>query len=157
MTSIDMETILTIIYVHVDDWYQESGQKMLQGKVGRKPEFTDSEVITLMIAEDYISYPAETQYLGYIRANHGDLFPKLLDQSQFNRRARGLRHLVEVMRCEWLVELGIGENTTYLLDTKPIPVIGYKRSNKTRSDFRDSADYGYCSSRKLNYFGYKLS
>jgi len=53
------------------------------------------------------------------------------------------------------VELGIGENTTYLLDTKPIPVIGYKRS-KTRSDFRGSADYGYCSSRKLNYFGYKL-
>jgi len=100
MTSIDMETILTIIFVRVDDWYQETGQKMLQGKVGRKPEFTDSEVITLMIAEDYIPYPAETQYLGYIRANHGDLFPKLLDQSQFNRRARGLRHLVEVMRCE---------------------------------------------------------
>lgn len=154
MTSISIETLLTIIFVYVDDWYQEKGQKLLQGKVGRKPEFSDSEVITLMIAEDYIPYPAERQYLGYIRANHSDLFPKLLDQSQFNRRARGLRYLVEAMRRDWLVELGIEQVSTYLIDTKPIPVLGYKRS-KRHSDFRGSADYGYCVSRKLHYFGYK--
>jgi len=155
MTSIDIETLLTIIFVHVDDWYQEKGQELLRGKVGRKPDFSDSEVIALMVAEDYIPYPAETQYLGYIRANHGCLFPKLLDQSQFNRRARGLRHLVEAMRRDWLLELGVEQTTTYLLDTKPIPVMGYKRS-KSRSDFRGSADYGYCVSRDLHYFGYKL-
>ncbi len=39
---------------------------------------------------------------------------------------------------------------TYLIDTKPIPVLGYKRS-KRHSDFRGSADYGYCVSRKLHY------
>lgn len=155
MTSISIETLLTIIYVMVDDWYQEKGHQHMTGKVGRKPEFSDSEVITLMIAEDYIPYPGETQYLGYIRANHGALFPKLLDQSQFNRRARRLRYLVEALRRDWLMELGVEQQTTYLIDTKPIPVVGYKRS-KRRSDFRGSANFGYCVSRKLYYFGYKL-
>jgi len=155
MTSISIETLLTIIYVMVDDWYQEKGHQHLKGKVGRKPRFSDSEMMTLMIAEDYIPYPGETQYLGYIRANHGDLFPELLDQSQFNRRARGLRYLVEALRRDWLMELGTEQHTTYLIDTKPIPVVGYKRS-KNRSDFRGSADFGHCASRKLNYFGYKL-
>lgn len=155
MTSISMETLLTIIFVLVDDWYQSKGQALLHGKPGRKPHFSDSEMITLMIAEDFIPYPAETQYVGYLRANYGALFPRLLDQSQFNRRARSLRHLVEAVRRDWLLELGVGQADTYLIDTKPIPVVGYKRS-KRRSDFLGSAAYGYCASRKLHYFGYKL-
>ncbi|MDJ0678068.1 MAG: hypothetical protein QNJ36_22240, partial [Calothrix sp. MO_167.B42] len=43
---------------------------------------------------------------------------------------------------------------TLLLDTKPVPVVGYKR-DKRQSDFTGSADYGWCASRKMNYFGYK--
>lgn len=155
MTSINIESLLTIIFVHVDDWYQEKGQQLLKGKAGRKPEFSDSEMMTLMLAEDYIPYPGETQYLGYIRANHGDLFPKLVDQSQFNRRARQMRNLMEAMRQSWLMEMGVDQAKTYLIDTKPIPVMGYNRS-KRHSHFRQSADYGYCAGRKLSYFGYKL-
>lgn len=155
MSSINIETILTILYVHVDDWYRTKASDLLSGKVGCKPVFSDSEVMTLMIAEEYIPYPAEAQYLEYIRANHAKLFPRLLDQSQFNRRARGLRYMVEAMRRDWLMDLGIGQPSTYLMDTKPIPVVGYKRS-KRHSDFVGSADYGQCSSRNLSYFGYKL-
>lgn len=155
MTSINMETILTIIFVQIDDWYQARGHQLMKGKVGSKAEFSDSEVITLMVTEDYLPYPGETQYLAFIRANYLPLFPKLLNQSQFNRRARALRHLTEAMRRDWLMELGFDQATHYLIDTKPIPVVGYKRS-KSRSDFRGSADYGYCASRKLYYFGYKL-
>lgn len=155
MTSIDLETLLTIIFVLIDDWYQAKGSGWMQGKEGRKPTFSDSEVITLMVAQDYIPYPAEMQYLGFMRANYLPLFPQLLDQSQFNRRTRSLRHLVEAMRRDWLMGLGVAQAEKYLIDTKPVPVVSYKRS-KTRSDFRGSADYGYCVSRKLHYFGYKL-
>ena len=155
MTSISISDVLTIIFVLVDDWYQNHGIQYLTGKAGTKPIFTDSEVITLMLAQDYIPFPSETQFIGFIRANYLDLFPKLIDQSQFNRRARQLRHLVEAMRRDWLCQLGIDQHTQFLIDTKPIPVVGYKRSKK-HSDFAGHADYGYCPSRKLNYFGYKL-
>jgi len=155
MTSIPITDLLTTIFVLVDDWYQGHGKRLLQGKVGSKPEFTDSEVITLLLAMDFIPFPSETQFLGFIRANYLDLFPKLVDQSQFNRRARNLRLLVEQLRRYWLVQLRVGQHTCFLLDTKPVPVVGVKRSNR-RSDFAGSANYGHCASRMMKYFGYKL-
>lgn len=155
MSSIDIETILTIVYVVVDDWYEAEGKDLLKGKVGSRPKFKDSEVLTLMLSADYIPYPGEYQFLEFIRANYGDMFPRLPEQSQYNRRCRNLRHLLESLRRYWLNELGALEQSYYLLDTKPIPVLSYKRS-KSHSDFAGEADYGYCSSRKLYYWGYKL-
>lgn len=154
-TSIDMVSIFTTIYVLVDDWYQTSGSALLKGKPGVKPAFSDSEMLTLMLAQDFIPYPGETQYVGYIRANYSREFPKLVDQSQYNRRARRLRYLVEQLRREWLGQLGIDDPKQLLVDTKPVPVLGYKRT-KSHSDFAGSASYGHCAARKLNYFGYKL-
>lgn len=94
----------------------------------------------------------------HIRGNYLNLFPKLLDQSQFNRRARGLRTKVEEFRQRLVQELITPTPESILdllLDTKPIPVVGYKR-NKNGSDFLNSAGYGVCASRKMQYFGYKL-
>jgi hypothetical protein len=155
MTSITISDILTIIFVLVDDWYKAEGVKLLRGKSGKKPVFSDSEVITLMLAQDYIPFPSETQYIEFIRANHLDMFPKLVDQSQFNRRARALRLLVEQLRRYWIIQKGWNRQTCYLMDTKPVPVLSYKR-NKKRSDFLGKAGYGVCISRNLKYFGFKL-
>lgn len=155
MTSIDMTSLLTIIYVLVDDWYQAKGQTYLQSKPGAKPEFSDSEMLTLMLAQDFIPYPGETQFLGYIRANHRNEFPKLVDQSQYNRRARALWQVLEALRQEWVRLLGGYNERQLLLDTKPVPVVGQTRS-KRRSDFAGEAAYGYCAARQLHYFGYKL-
>jgi hypothetical protein len=154
-TSISINDLLTIIFVLVDDWYQSNGKKLLKGKPGAKPEFTDSEVITLMLAQDFIPYSSETQYIGHIRANYLALFPKLLDQSQYNRRSRALRLIVEQLRRYWIIQKGWHLNAQYLLDTKPVPVMGYKRK-KHHSDFHGRANYGFCASRNLKYFGYKL-
>jgi len=153
--TVDFETLLTIIYVLVDDWYQLSASRLLKGKRGVKPVFSDSEVITLLLAMDYLPFPGETQFLGFIRANYLSLFPELVDQSQFNRRTRDLRLLVEELRKHWAILLGVTFHTQFLLDTKPVPVVGYKRS-KRRSDFAGSAAYGVCASRNMKYFGYKL-
>lgn len=155
MASISITDLLTTVFVLVDDWYQAYGHKLLNGKVGKKPVFKDSEVITLMLAHDFIPYPAETQYVEFIRANHLALFPKLVDHSQFNRRARALRLLVEELRRFWVVQKGWHLHTNYLLDTKPVPVVGYKRQ-KSHSEFAGNAEYGKCISRNLSYFGYKL-
>lgn len=155
MRSITFSDLLTNIFVLVDDWYQVEGRRYVQGKPGSQPAFSDSEVITLMLAMDFVPFPGERQFLGFMRANYLDLFPQLLDQSQFNRRARALRLLVEQLRRYWLRQLGVTDETQFLLDTKPVPVVGYKRS-KRHSDFAGSADYGCCISRNLKYFGYKL-
>jgi len=104
---------------------------------------------------DYLPFPGETQFLGFIEANYGGWFPDLLDQSQFNRRLRRLEGKLETLRRTWVKQLGVLEEVNFLIDTKPLPVVGYRRS-KRHSNFTGSADYGYCSARKLKYFGYKL-
>ncbi|MEP7284839.1 MAG: IS982 family transposase [Chloroflexota bacterium] len=154
-TSIDMVSLLTIIFVMVDDWCINKGQELVQSKPGAKPEFSDSEMLTLMLTQDFVPYPGETQYVGYIRANYHGEFPKLVDQSQYNRRARNLGKMVEHLRQEWLRALGVNKPNQLLLDTKPVPVLGYKRT-KAHSEFAGSAGYGHCAARQLNYFGYTL-
>lgn len=155
MNSIDFESLIITVFILVDDWYQAQG-KTLKGQVpGAKPEMSDSEIMTLALIMDYLPFPGETQFIGFIRANYGQWFPKLLSQSQFNRRLRKLGQMIEILRRKWVQQLG-GENaTSFVIDTKPIPVMGYRRS-KRHSDFHGSADYGYCAARKMKYFGYKL-
>jgi hypothetical protein len=91
-------------------------------------------MLTLMLAQDVIHYPDETQFVAFMRANYSFLFPRLIDQSQFNRRARGLRWLLDRLRQTWGNRLGVVNPKRLLVDTKPIPVMGYTRSKK-RSDF----------------------
>jgi hypothetical protein len=155
MESISIPDLLTIVYVLVDDWYQIEGQFYLKGKPGAKPVFSDSEMMTLMVTHDFMPYPGETQYVAYLRANYLSLFPKLVDQSQYNRRARNLRWLVEKLRESWLGQMHVTAPRQLLLDTKPIPVMGYKRT-KSHSQFAGQAAYGHCAARNLDYFGYKL-
>ena len=148
---VDIETLFTLVYLLVDDWVKQHPWH----QVGRKATFSDSEVLTLVLMIDFIPYPSERQYLAFIRANYLCLFPKLLDQSQFNIRARGLRYNLEPLPKSWLKRLWPELLECLLLDTKPVPVLSYKR-NKRHSDFLGSANYGVCVSRKLKYFGYKL-
>ena len=68
----------------VDDWYQLEG-KFLRGKCpGAKAEMSDSEILTLALIMDYLPFPGETQFIGFIRANYGQWLPNLLERSQFN-------------------------------------------------------------------------
>jgi hypothetical protein len=150
-----MTDIFLNIYVLIDDWYQVHATEIRKGQPGKKPDFSDSEMMTVMVAMDYIPFPSERQFVEFVRANYLTLFPDLLEQSQFNRRARQVAPVLERFRQSCLIELGITQVTEGLLDTKPVPVIGYRRSKKA-SEFAGSADYGYCASRKLHYYGYKL-
>ena len=104
MTSITISDIFTIIFVMVYDWYQAQGAKLLKGKPGAKPEFTDSEINTLILAQELIPFPSEPQYIGFIRANYLELFPRLVDRSQYNRRARSLHLLMEELRLFWITQ-----------------------------------------------------
>lgn len=155
MTMIDAPTLLTVIFVLVDDWYQHYGHRLKPTSPGPQPTFSESEMLTLLLAMDYFPFPGEEQFLGFMRANYLSLFPHLVDQSQFNRRARRLEGMIEELRRFWVRELDAVFETTLMLDTKPVPVVGYKRS-KRHSDFAGSASYGHCASRNLKYFGYKL-
>jgi hypothetical protein len=153
--NISIPDLMWVTLVLVDDWYRRKGARWLGRTVGSRPEFSDSEMLTLMLAIDFFEFTSERRHVEFVRANYLALFPKLLDQSQYNRRARSLRYLLNELRKDWAAGLGVQFEQHFLLDTTPVIVVGYRR-DKTHSDFRGSAAYGYCAARRLKYFGYKL-
>lgn len=156
MTSIGFPDLMIVVFVLVDDWYQRQIAPLEMAHPGARPQLSDSEMLTLGLLMDYLPFPGETQFLGFIQANYASWFPHLLGQSQFNRRLRRLDGMLEQLRRSWVVELGATAETHLLIDTKPLPVLGLKR-DKTRSDFSGNAAPGYCAARQMYYFGYKLT
>ena len=79
MNSIPMEEIFLHIYVMIDDWHQSQAADFRKGQPGKRPAFSDSEMMTMMIAMDYIPFPSERQFIEFMRANYLTLFPDLLE------------------------------------------------------------------------------
>ena len=108
--SIAVEDLATVVFVWVDDGYQRSGVRGLQSQVGAKPVFRDREVMTWHLWRDFLTFPRETPCLAFLRAHDLPLFPRLLRQSQFNRRARCLSRRVEEQRRHGARTLGAQGN-----------------------------------------------
>ena len=93
---------IVIIFVLVDDWYQAEEKSSKTKSCGAKPEMSDSEILTLALMMDYLPFPGESQFIGFMRANYGKWFPNLLERSQFNRRLRKLGGNLELLRRKWV-------------------------------------------------------
>ena len=128
--SISIEELLLVVFCLVDDWYQRKGAHLLGRTVGAKPTFSDSEMLTLMLAIDFFEFTSERRFVAFVRANYRALFPLLLDQSQYNRRARSLRYLLNALRADWATDLGVQLEEHFLLDTTPVITVGYKRDKQ---------------------------
>lgn len=153
--NMPIETFLTALYTYVDDWYQTDGARLLVGKVGSKPEFSDSEVMTLALAQHWCGFSKEAEWLRFVRQNYLPLFPRLLSQSEFNRRARHLCWLLNHLRC-WLVrQLEAATAPCRLVDGTPIHVRHWRRYGVGHLLLREAA-LGYCASKRETFYGYRL-
>jgi hypothetical protein len=153
--NMPVETFLTALYTYVDDWYQTTGSALLDGKVGRKPEFSDSEVLTLALAQHWCGFATERDWLRHVRANYLPLFPRLLSQSEFNRRARNLCWLLNRLR-RWVVQhLEVQTQPLRLTDGTPIHIRHWRRYGKGHLQLREAA-LGYCASKRETFYGYRL-
>jgi len=153
--NMPLDVFLVALYTLVDDGYQERGVHLLAGKVGKKPEFSDSEVRTLSIAQHGCGFQKEEAWLRFVRCNFSPFFPRLLEQSQFNRRARCLCWLMNQMRLELVGKMGAFEQQYRLIDGTPIHVRHWRRFGKTHLMLPNAA-LGYCAAKKETYYGYRL-
>lgn len=105
MTRTDFPSVMTLIFVLVDDWLQSQTQPHERNRPCVRAQFSDSEVRAIALLMDYLPFPGETQFLGFIRANDLEYFPQLLDQTQFNRRLRSLTEPLEQLPQHWVMKL----------------------------------------------------
>jgi len=153
--NMPVESFLTALYVMVDDWYQAEGVHRLAGKVGDKPVFTDSEVMTLSLARHWLGFDSEVEWLRSVAANYRPLFPQLLSQSQFNRRARSLAGLLNCFRRSLVEQMGASKTRARLVDGTPVHVRHWRRRSRTCL-MLTGASLGYCAAKRETFYGYRL-
>ena len=149
------ETFLTTLYTMVDDWYQHYAPHSVAQRVGKKPTFSDSEVMTLSIAQHWLGIADEREFLRFLRNNYLPLFPRLVSQGQFNRRARNLCWLIHAMRQHLVAQMGIATTPCQLIDGTPVHLRHWRRFGKGHLLLPEAA-LGFCASKKETYYGFRL-
>ncbi|MDO8954944.1 MAG: IS982 family transposase [Gammaproteobacteria bacterium] len=150
--NITLSELFLILFVWIDDWHQ--GHFTMKRTAGRPALLSDSEMLTLMIVMDFIEFSSERHYVEFMKRHYRNLFPHLLDHSQYNRRSRALISELEELRWAFNSFIGIKQNYC-IIDTTPIVAVGMTR-DKSHSDFAGIASYGYCATKRLVYYGFKL-
>ena len=148
--------VFTTWYVLVDTAYQgiiaETGRLRQRGP---QPTFSDSEVITVALIADTFFHGHEELCLAFIRQYHHDLFPQLLDDSRFNRRRRLIAGLMDAIRRFYTAWLIAPDDPVRLVDSAPIPVCTYMRSNLCQTVL--GKEYcGIMTSRRAKLYGFRI-
>lgn len=157
ITESRWEDIFLIWYVLIDDAYQHliqcRGRRLRQR--GSEPVFSDSEVITVgMIVETFFGSNEELG-LAFVNQYHRDLFPRLLDHSQFNRRRRELAGIMEAIRRQYTCLLIDPTDRVRIIDSAPIPACTYARSGQCETV--QGPEYAsVMASKKAKLYGHRF-
>jgi len=142
-------------YVAVDElWPQIAPQCR---RPGPAPRCSDPELITMAVVAECCGWDQETDALSRWAA-HRDLFPHQPERSRFNRRRRLLMGAINELRRLVLAALDFAQDRQCVLDSLPIPVIGFHLVPSGARAYWQSYDarFGKVPSKKATIFGYKL-
>jgi hypothetical protein len=144
-----LDDLVIALYVTIDE--------LLDPHVGRgrPPKLSDSELVTLAVAQVLLGCNSERRWLRFVARRLGHLFPWLPGQSGYNRRLRAaapalalvLDHLARHTPSWW--------DQWRLLDATPVPC-GNSRQTVERSELAGLASYGFDRSHTRWYWGVKL-
>ncbi len=118
----------------------------------QEPDFTDSEVVTILIVGELCHASRERGWLRQVRASYRHLFPLLLKDCRFCRRAQKLVSVLSDFRHHVLHWADADLKKTRIFDSFPLPLCANFRVFQSSQPISGEA-WGYCSSKKQYYFG----
>jgi len=149
----DLDTLLIALYVALTDEILPS-LKSPAGP-GRPAEVSDAELLCLAVAQAHHGYVKERAWLRIAPKLVGHLFPRLLCQSEYNRRLRSLS-AVMLTTMRWLARhTDSAYDRVRLIDGTKV-ICGMSRETAKRSDLFGYCGYGYDKSHSSYYWGMKL-
>jgi len=147
----DLDTLLTALYVLIDDHVIEPGQR----RAGRPKKLSDAELVCLAVAQVLLGARSEHHWMRLCYGRLGHLFPYLPHQPGYHKRVKAAAPLIcQVTFClatlcpSWADDLR-------LTDATPVPC-GTSRQTVRRSELAGWANYGYCAAHSRWYWGLKL-
>lgn len=162
IVEVPYECLFTAVYTVIDDWYQQEGCHLVSSRPGIKPQFSDSEVLTMEVMRELDGETRERRWYARVVANWPALFPKLPERSVLHKRTKSLGRLLDRCRCALRDRLIDPHDPRRLLDGTPVPVCDVSRvgrpdgSSAGRQWHIYGAAIGRCAARGWWYYGFKL-
>jgi IS5 family transposase len=117
---------------------------------------SDSELIALALIAECCGWDLETDLLAQAHV-YRHLFPRLPDQSRFNRRRRALARVINAIRGVLLQGLDLAYDRQCAIDSLPVPVVQFHHAPQASDDWKlHEASIGYVASKQQWIYGYKL-
>jgi len=142
----DLEALVVAAYVFADEY-------PVPARGGRPALVSDAELVALAVCQAAIGISSDRQFLGLVARLLPGWFRHLPDQSQYNRRLRGLVELISIVQqrlARWLDSGGVR-----LSDGTLIGVANYPGCQQ-RSEFAGFARFGYAKSQHRFVYGVRL-
>jgi len=120
----------------------------------RKPKLSDLELIALNLTAEYMTYSSELQLFRAIKSTY---LEQRIERSVYNKRKRNLLQTIEHIRNSLSMKLSKYADL-FIVDSKPLSICENVRANRSAicSTEHIKPAFGYCSTKKAHYFGYKL-
>jgi Transposase DDE domain len=149
VTNESLDTLLTALYVKIDDELE------VERWMGCPPQLTDSELVTLAVAQALLGFHSEARWLRYANAHLASMFPYLPQQSGYNKRLKAALPLVKKAIRMLAVDTDFWFDNHWIVDSTPVPC-GMSRPTVKRSEMAGWAGYGYCASHSRFFWGLRL-
>jgi hypothetical protein len=118
----------------------------------RPGEFSDAEVLTVLLVGELCHCRRERAWLRQVRASYRSLFPTLPQESRFARRAEAARELLCTFRQQILFWADADLEPLRLLDSFPMPLCACYRIRQSSLPI-SGATFGYNSAKKQFFHG----
>jgi hypothetical protein len=145
----DLNTLLTGLYVHIDDHLRS------RHRIGRPPKLTDAELATLAVAQVLLGVRSEARWLRFVDRALPGAFPYLPGQSGYNKRLRAAGPLLAELIRLLALDTDLWRDNVWVVDSTPVEC-ARSRPTAKRSNVAGWAGYGYCASHSRFFWGLRL-
>jgi Transposase DDE domain len=150
-----LNTLLTTLYVYLDDHVLPDLGVSRVRRPGRKPILSHAELLCLAVAQHLLGFSSETRWIRYARVHLSGMFPGIPHQSGYNKRLRAAGPLIAAAITALARDTPSWHELLRLVDSTPVPC-GTSRETVKRSDLSGHAGYGYCASHSRYFWGFRL-
>ena len=146
----DLDTLLTALYVEIDDHVALPRQ----GR-GQRPKLTDAELVCLAVAQVLLGFDSEYRWIRFAYCRLGHLFPYLPGQPGYHKRLKAAAPLLAKAISHLARSSPSWCDSLRLLGATPVPCAA-SRQTVSRSDIAGWGGYGFCAAHSRWYWGLKL-
>jgi len=151
----NLDTLLTALYVELDDRVLPVLGWTRDHRPGRKPVLSDAELACLAVAQQLLGIASDRRWIRYARKHMTAMFPHLPGQSGYGKRLRARGGLLAAVITELARDTASWHDLLRLVDSTPLPCAA-SRETVRRPDLAGHAGYGYCASHSRFFWGFRL-